>query len=578
MRILRTACCTLAVLAVLAPAATAQTAVAEDLYVPVADGTELRVQIERPAGDGPFPTLFAYTGYSHRVDGPLSDWALANGYAIMGATPRGASCSAGDFDFLSPQEARDGAFLVEWVAEQNWSNGRVALFGDSYTGFMQLPVASLKPKGLVAIAPGQPIADLYRDVGYPGGIPNRLIPTAFQAVLVQGWLTEASSLSDQKCTANQSGLATDAAGGPAALVSGHPFDDATMRERAPGAAIGEIDVPMFTVVAWQDDTLGSRALEDLVATGGKFHAILSNGGHGWPSGVWYSRRAQSRLKEFLDYYVKGVDNGFDKAGPIEVWWESERVGSMDIQPRWVSDFPGYPAPESEVTDLYLTKGGGLADEPGANGRRAYAYAPTTGQGQPSPLLGGAWKQPAPPDMNLTYTSEPFSRDLAVLGAASLDLWLSSTAADTDLHAIVTEVRPDGNEVYVQEGLLRASQRALNAARSTATRPVHPHGATDLRPLVPTVAELARMEIRPFGHVFRKGARLRVWVEAPPETSWLWSFESLPTPARNEIRHGQSTPSVLRLRTLPGHSAEAPQPACGSVLSQACRPDPRAPAA
>ena len=78
----------------------------------------------------------------------------------------------------------------------------------------------------------------------------------------------------------------------------------------------------------------------------------------------------------------------------------------------------------------------------------------------------AWKAPVPPGGAVAYTSAPLGRDLVVGGPGSLDLWLSSTATDTDLQATVTEVRSDGQEVYVQRGWLRASQRKLDRRAST----------------------------------------------------------------------------------------------------------------
>ena len=56
--------------------------------------------------------------------------------------------------------------------------------------------------------------------------------------------------------------------------------------------------------------------------------------------------------------------------------------------------------------------------------------------------------------------------------ASVDLWLRSTAPDTDLEVTLTELRPDGQERYVQSGWLRASHRKLDPAMTTKLRPWH----------------------------------------------------------------------------------------------------------
>src|SRR5204862_515269 len=61
---------------------------------------------------------------------------------------------------------------------------------------------------------------------------------------------------------------------------------------------------------------------------------------------------------------------------------------------------------------------------------------------------------------VAFVSAPLAADLTLYGTASADLWLRSTAEDADLQVVVSEVRPDGKEVYIQAGWLRASLRVL----------------------------------------------------------------------------------------------------------------------
>jgi putative CocE/NonD family hydrolase len=76
------------------------------------------------------------------------------------------------FNPLSKEEARDGAAAVEWLAAQPWSNGRVGMFGLSFPAMVQFGVAAEHPPHLRAIAPAQFSGDLYREIGFPGGILN----------------------------------------------------------------------------------------------------------------------------------------------------------------------------------------------------------------------------------------------------------------------------------------------------------------------------------------------------------------------------------------------------------------------
>src|SRR5204863_4393279 len=109
-----------------------------------------------------------------------------------------------------------------------------------------------------------------------------------------------------------------------------------------------------------------------------------------------------------------------------------------------------------------------------------------------------WDKPVPPGGAVAWTTPPLHDDVEALGPASLDVWLSSTAPDTDLQATITEVRPDGQEVYVQKGWLRASHRVEDPSRSTTLRPYQTHREADAVPLAPGQPTLMRVELFPFG--------------------------------------------------------------------------------
>jgi predicted acyl esterase len=84
----------------------------------------------------------------------------------------------------------------------------------------------------------------------------------------------------------------------------------------------------------------------------------------------------------------------------------------------------------------------------------------------------------------------------------------------------------------------------------------------------------RIEIFPFGHVFRTGSRIRISIEGPKFLPELWGFAALPLPATNLVYHDAGHPSSLVLPVLPGFTppaADAAYPPCGSVIRQPCRP-------
>jgi hypothetical protein len=185
-----------------------------------------------------------------------------------------------------------------------------------------------------------------------------------------------------------------------------------------------------------------------------------------------------------------------------------------------------------------------------------------------------WDVGPAPGTFAAYTTEPFAADQTFLGSASLDLWLASAARDTDVQVTLTEVRPDGQELYIQKGWLKASQRALDPARSTALRPFQTHQQADIADLPPGQPALLRVELFPFGHVVRAGSRLRVWIEAPTVVPELWSFVPNPQATQNTVLHDAAHPSALVLPLVPNDAQRAAGlPACGSLIRQPCRPDP-----
>src|SRR3954464_14125528 len=116
--------------------AKAATQVPETGYVAVRDGTLLKYTVIRPAGPGPFPTLFTYDGYdagSNPDPGYVAQY-VPEGYAFIGVSLRGTGCSGGVWDFFQPAEGRDGVDAIRWIAAQPWSDGKVAMIGKSYPG------------------------------------------------------------------------------------------------------------------------------------------------------------------------------------------------------------------------------------------------------------------------------------------------------------------------------------------------------------------------------------------------------------------------------------------------------------
>jgi uncharacterized protein len=553
-------------------------------YVPMSDGTQLAYTLELPAGTGRFPVALIYDGYCEGSgpltcnDVPNANALLARGYAVLGVNIRGTGCSTGTFEAFTPQEWRDGAAVVEWAAGQPWSTGRVGMFGDSFPGITQVGVASRRPRGLVAIAPFQVVTDLYRDAGYPGGIQN----TGFGAFWAGADQPAASysgafnrvKAGDTACAATLATHGTQETQNLALQGLLHPFDDAYWQARRPGAGADKIDVPAFGCVSWQDDETSSRGSEYLRRLDPRRTWVVATNGYHSMCAV-NAPRITAQLVAFFDRFVKGEDNGYERTPRIQIWHEAATDGAKDNVPSWVTSFSSLGSMPVKPLALWFGSTGELSlsrPRGGAPARR-YAY-PGPSLGNEDGLVAGQndvlWKGGAPPGASVAYTTPALTRDAEFFGSGSANVWMSSTAPDTDLQITLTEIRPDGQEVYVVRGWLRASRRALDPSRSTRLVPYQTHQEADARPLEPGRPTLMRIHLLPFDHVFRTGSSLRLWIDAPTGVTGGWSLDFTKTPAVNSIYADPDHPSALVLGSLRGGRAEKPYPACDTLLNQPCR--------
>ena len=78
-----------------------------------------------------------------------------------------------------------------------------------------------------------------------------------------------------------------------------------------------------------------------------------------------------------------------------------------------------------------------------------------------------WVQPTAGSA-VSYVTAPLSSNTTVIGGGAVNLWVESSTPDVDLQATVSEVRPDGNETFVQNGWIRASERKLATTSTTCS--------------------------------------------------------------------------------------------------------------
>jgi putative CocE/NonD family hydrolase len=264
----------------------------------------------------------------------------------------------------------------------------------------------------------------------------------------------------------------------------------------------------------------------------------------------------------------------------------------DPYPGFERSFSAFPIPGTAARTWYLDPGGRLGDRPPARKRinwyRSNAKTlPATdykGYVESGSLWGNAsqwqwdWKQ-NPAGTAVSYVSAPLSRDTTVIGAGAVRLWLRSSTPDVDLQATLSEVRPDGNETFVQNGWMRASERKLSSGtnnlfkqQSTPLEPIPSEFVRDLRPMPKRRFVEVVIPLYYEGHVYRAGSRIRLTIAAPNGTQPVWSFgQTVPRgKARVSIAFSRRMPSSVALPVVPGVSVSTSLPPCPSLRNEPCR--------
>jgi hypothetical protein len=431
---------------------------------------------------------------------------------------------------------------------------------------------------------------------------------------------------DDDCIANQS-LRYQTLD-PIDFVANHPYyEPPLMDPRSPIQWVGKIKVPVFLSGAFQDEQTSAdfAALLSRLPKRKNVKITLTNGVHASPIEpeiLW-------RWLEFLQIYVADrVPSAAFLAGlvapmvypeilgdeaPLPPFPEDRFAAVTDLEearrrfeadprvrvlmengagtataglpaPRFELAFKKWPPREAKPRTWYLGPEGLLQPErPAGAEQDVDSYAPDPearpmqtlpGQGQSDSwaLLPPYDWQPLPAGKSLAYATAPLAEDLAVVGTGSVDLFLRSSAEDTDLQLTLSEIREDGLETYVQSGWLRASHRRLDKRTSTRLDPRPTHLEADAETLPSGEFVSVRVGIYAVAHVFRAGSRIRIGISAPGGDRTRWAFD---TPATgglvtNEIARTAARPSRVVLPILADPGAPPELPPCPGLRGQPCR--------
>jgi predicted acyl esterase len=534
-----------------------------DVDVPMRDGARLKADVMRPDDGGKFPAILNLGPYQkdkvwlppdtlEEKPNALMNWETVNpewwvprGYACVRVDGRGSGKSPGQCEPWSLQEAIDFYDAIEWAAAQPWCNGKVGLSGISYYAINQWFVANLQPPSLKAIIPWEGFADTYRDAVYHGGLLNVFMTNWFTAHLLHHMLGRASRQQPDGWQTNMlhHWLRNN-------LDSG--------AFRGAQAQWDRITVPMFTVGNWTGFGLHLRGNTEAWMRAASKHKKLRihTGSHVHPFYTEEGRRDQIR---FLDYWLKGIDNGVMDEPPVRL---AIRKGRDEIEWR---DEHEWPLARTQWTRFHfdLSKPDAAAlvrDNPPTTSSRTYAASSLGTMGSTSAassqVMGGGIK----PGMGVSLETPPLPADLEVTGPLMANIWVSSATEDMDLFLTLRNFDADRNEVLetgqqgspvpVAKGWLRVSHRELDPELTLPYRPYHAHRRRLY--LEPGEIVEVQVEIWPTSMVFKKGHRIRLDVQPRDGvgSQGYMHYHADYNTGTNTVYAGGDKPSYLLLPVIP----------------------------
>jgi predicted acyl esterase len=496
----------------------------QSLYVPVRDGTLLAMNVYRPARNGvpaagPLPVLFSFTPYRARhrdaqgrivelgqFSRELAPALLDAGYVLAVADIRGKGASFGARrGFQDRTEALDGHDLVQWLAAQPWSSGKVGMVGCSYLGGTTVHVASTAPPALRAIFAGATDLDKFAFVR-SGGItaqfntrPDEPLSDDLMSLPVD---------TDPDGSLLRTAVAMHARNTPmAALWYGMPFRDsvstltgnAFWQEVGPYTYLDALRRSGIATYFWSnlEDEPTAQVILAAENLGGRL--LIGPGSHCVPPPGF---DLAGEMRRHFDPALKGAT-----AQPAETrvtWWldDSAGRGSWQRAARW----PGIGAARQT---LYLASG------PGRDGQLQPGRA---GPAQPRFRVdydvGSAdyfafWIQ-SQHGRGLSFTMEPASVAARLVGFPVLHLKLASDRPEPLVFAYLELLAPDGAARVLSFGRLAAAYRKSGTAPyDTLGLPWHTGLAADHAPLLPWRPVRLDFALNPVSQVISTGHRLRL---------------------------------------------------------------------
>lgn len=486
----------------------------KDVAMQLRDGTTIHLDVFRPTGTEPVPVIVAWSPYGkaqgtspsvmgvfglvglsngvvsglEKFEAPDPAYWVEHGYAIANVDVRGVVDSEGDSVLWDRQEGRDAYDVIEWLAAQDWCDGRVGMSGTSYLAVSQWFAAAEQPPHLVAINPWEGVSDVYRDLVMRGGMPD----TGFAQQLQEGSFFGKNRKEDIL-----------------AEVDAHPLMGPLWQDKIP--AVDRITVPAYVVASYSNTLHTAGTFRAWRRMGSMEKWLRIHDTQEWPD--YYDESNVEDLRRFFDHFLKGVDNGWETTPTV-------RYAVLDLQGGSETAVPAesFPPADATSTTYFLD-----------------ARTRTLTTTAPDAAAEAAYAVAANPDAVSFLTR--FDTETVLVGYPKAHLFVEARGADDmDLFVLVQKLDRRGTPLQAftvpnqsamahdltdhgatilrykgSDGRLRVSARHLDERMSTDDVPAHTFDRVEKL----TPGEVAEIEIDllPVGLRFHAGEQLRFVVSS-----------------------------------------------------------------
>jgi len=507
----------------------------ETEMIPMRDGVKLATDVYLPESNQPHGSLLIRTPYN-KNDNKMTGIDLASaGWPTVIQDMRGRYASEG-IDTVFFNAHTDGPDTLAWIAEQEWSNGKIVSFGGSALGINQYYMAGTNPEHLACQFIQVATPDLYHHAMYQGG--------QFRKSLVELWLQGQGSLY----------ILEDFYQHENYTLNDYYWTNVSLEDNWE-----DVNVPAIHFGGWYDcfsqgTVEGFKGYQYLGGAGARGNSKLIMGpwthsGGQFQGELTYPENAIDNFsyymfEDMVVQYTMDGPNDFDD-WPAVIYYVMGDVENTSAPGNiWLTS-DQWPIPYQELP-VYCHSAGSLSTEIQSTiDTLTYTYDPTnpvsTYGGQNLNILRGPYDQQEIEQREdvLVFTSPILTEPLWITGPITVRLYVSSTGPDTDFTAKLCDVYPDGRSMLINDGILRMRNR---------------NGCDHWEFMEPGTIYEIEIQLWDTSYVFNRGHQLRISISssnyprflANPNTKEPMAHNTSYAIAENSIYIGPDYPSCIIL--------------------------------